>query len=79
MLDHYLPRHPQFFVPLCLLHVRIDSFSVCLDDFGYRKQLKICRILHIRLNTLRLFSEYAEGMENEQKEIFNFNKPGIVF
>ncbi len=71
---------------LRLLHVRIDSFRVIEDDSVYRKQLYIRRILHLctlkyvprilygRLNTFRVFSEYAERMKNTQKETFTFKK-----
>ncbi len=54
------------------LHVRIDSFRVFWDDFVYRKQPKIRRILHIRLNTFHVFSENAERMKNMRKGILFF-------
>jgi hypothetical protein len=42
-----------------------------------RKNLKnlsqITPIFQIRVNTFRVFSEYAERMKNTQKEIFTFN------
>jgi hypothetical protein len=73
MLDHYLPRCPQVCISLRLLRVHIDSFRIFWDNFVYHKQLKICRILHIRLNTFSVLSEYAERMKITHKEIFTFN------
>ena len=37
----------------------VKTFCTFGDDFEYRKQPYIRRILHIRLNTFRAFSEYA--------------------
>ncbi len=34
------------------------------------------RILHMRLNTIRVFSKCAERMKNTLKEIFIFNNAG---
>jgi hypothetical protein len=55
----------------CIIQIRLNTLRVFVDDFVYRNN-PVCYILHIRLNTDLLFSEYAERMENTQKEIFTF-------
>ncbi len=37
----------------------VYTFRAFRDDFEYRKEPYIRRILHIRLNTFRAFSKYA--------------------
>ncbi len=67
MEDHYFTEISSVCISLRLLHIGIDSFRLFWDDYVYRKQPHICCILHILLNTLRVYSEYAERMKNMQK------------
>ncbi len=56
----------------CILLKRLNTFHVFGDDFVYRNN-PIFYILHIRLNTFCVFTEYADRMKNTQKEIYIFN------
>jgi hypothetical protein len=45
-----------------------------MSEFCVARQLKTAQSgPNRRLNTFRVFSEYAERMKNTQKEIFTFN------
>ncbi len=50
-------------VSLCFLHVRIDSSRVSGDDFVYRKQPYIRRILYIRLKVHKIENFFGSDFE----------------
>jgi hypothetical protein len=58
----------------CMHRFFVRIFRILGDDFMYRKQAYIRRILHIWLNTFRVFYEYAELKKGYAERNFHFQQ-----
>ncbi len=73
---------------LRLLHVRINPFRVTPNMFKYFPRIRrrffvpqitlICHILHIRLNTFCVFSEYAQILSHHSPQVLESFFPRIL-
>ncbi len=55
-----------------ILRIHLNTFRVFGDDF-VPQITPICNVLHRCLNTILVFSVYAERMKNTQREFFTIN------